>query len=95
MVFCIGLTYKEDAVAHPKTKRCRDLFKEIVSEMRSRDELRGIEFTYKHITILRKARRIPTTTRWASHLSQFGLGDYEGGEFPSRWQFTDRPTQPR
>ena len=82
---CTGLTYKEDAVAHPKTKRCRDLFKEIVSEMRSRDELRGIEFTYKHITILRKARRIPTTTRWASR---------RGRKTPSRRQCANMPTQP-
>ncbi len=42
---CIGLTYKEDAVIHPKTKACRDLIREIVSELRSHDEPKGIEFT--------------------------------------------------
>ena len=39
---CIGLTYREDAFVHPKPKRCRDLVREIVSEIRSRDELKGI-----------------------------------------------------
>ena len=36
---CIGLTYKENAFVHPKTKVCRDLIREIYSEFRSHDEL--------------------------------------------------------
>jgi hypothetical protein len=36
---CIGPTYKDLAFVHPKTKKCRELNKETVSEIKSNDEL--------------------------------------------------------
>ncbi len=36
---CIGLTYKDQAFVHPKTKKCRGLIKETADEIKSNDEL--------------------------------------------------------
>ena len=42
---CIGSTYKDKAFVHPKTKKCRDLVREIVDEVNSHTDLKHICFT--------------------------------------------------
>ena len=37
---CIGLTYKDKAFVHPKTKKRRDLIREIVDEAKSHKDLK-------------------------------------------------------
>ena len=37
---CIGLTYKDKAFVHPKTRKCRDRVREIVDEVKSHKDLK-------------------------------------------------------
>ncbi len=77
---CIRLIYRENAFVHPQTKHCRELAREIVSELQSHDELRGIELT--SIQISHNTISAPRTdsNRVGFPSVAIGLGDYEGGK---------------
>ena len=65
---CIGLTYKDKAFVHPETKKCRDLIREIVDEVRSHRDLKHMCFTSIQINHNTVSSPIPTTTLKVAHL---------------------------
>ena len=67
---CIGLTYKDQAFVHPKTKKRRELIKEIVAEIKSHDELQHNCYTSIQINHTAISAPTPTATWTVVHRLQ-------------------------
>ena len=67
---CIGLTYKTEAFVHPETKKCRELIKAIVDEVKTHNALKHTCFTSIQISHSTISVPKPTTTSKVVHQLQ-------------------------